>query len=84
MPVGTAIFSMIPKGDPDLTTYLSEILRTGKPEQQNNPFWFPKPKNPGKIVDHTLMQTRILRELRELQEKKKLKPEDDLDPREKF
>ena len=29
-PVDTAILSMIPEGDPDLTTYLSELLRTNK------------------------------------------------------
>ena len=29
-PVDMAILSMIPKGDPDLTTYLNEVLRTNK------------------------------------------------------
>ena len=60
---------MIPGGDPDLTFYLCELLRTNKPEQQSNTFWFPTPKNHGKIVDHTPIQLRILKELRELQEK---------------
>ena len=32
-PVDTAILSMIPEGDPDLTTYLNELLRANKPEQ---------------------------------------------------
>ena len=32
-PVDTAILSMIPEGDPDLTTYVNELLRTKKPEQ---------------------------------------------------
>ena len=32
-PVDTAILSMIPEGDPYLTAYLNEILRTKKPEQ---------------------------------------------------
>ena len=43
-PVETAILSMIPEGDPDLVTYLTELLRTKKPDQQNNTFWFPRPK----------------------------------------
>ena len=60
---------MIPEGDPDLTTYLNELLRTNEPEQQSNTFWFPKPENPGRTEDHTPIQTRILKELRELQEK---------------
>ena len=46
-PVDTATLNMIPEGDRDLTTYLSELLRTNKPDQQNKIFWFPKPKNPG-------------------------------------
>ena len=44
-PVDMAILSMIPEGDPDLVTYLTELLRTNKPDQQNNTFWFPTPEN---------------------------------------
>ena len=47
-PVDMAILSMIPEGDPDLITYLTELLRTNKPDQQTNTFWFPTPENPGK------------------------------------
>ena len=36
---------MIPKGDPDLITYLTELLRTNKTDQQTNTFWFPTPEN---------------------------------------
>ena len=52
-PVDTAILSMTPNGDPDLITYLAELLRTNKPDQQNNTFWFPTPENPGNTEDHT-------------------------------
>ena len=55
-PVDTAILSMIPERDPDLTTYLSESLKTNEPEQQSNTFWFPTPENPGKTEDHTPIQ----------------------------
>ena len=48
-PVDAAILSMILEGDPDLTIYLNELLRTNKAEQQNNTFWFPTPENLGKI-----------------------------------
>ena len=47
-PVDMAIVSMIPQGDPELTAYVNELLRTKKPEQQNDTFWFPTPENPGK------------------------------------
>ena len=69
-PVDTAILSMIPEGDPDLVTYLTELLRTNKPDQQNNIFWFPTPENPGNAEDHTPIQTRYLTKLRELQRRK--------------
>ena len=34
-PVDTAILIMIPEGDPDVTTFLTELLGTNKPDQQN-------------------------------------------------
>ena len=37
-PVDMAIFSMIPESYPDLITYLTELLRTNIPDQQNNSF----------------------------------------------
>ena len=63
-PVDTAILSMIPEGDPDLITYLTELLRTSKPGQQTNTFWFPTPENPGNTEEHTPFQTRILKAVR--------------------
>ena len=46
-PVDMAILSMIPEGDPDLITYLTELLRTNKQDQQTKTFWFPTHENPG-------------------------------------
>ena len=70
-PVDTAPLVMIPEGGPDLTTYLTELLRTNKRDHQNNTFWFPAPESPGNTEDHTPIQRRILKELRELQQKEK-------------
>ena len=75
-PVGMAILSMIPQDDLDLTAYLNELLRTSKPEQQDNTLWFPTPENPGKPEDHTPIQTRILKELNELKDNEKLNPQE--------
>ena len=75
-PVDMAILSMIPQGDPDLTAYLYELLRTNKPEQQNITFWFPTPENPGKPEDQTSIQTRILKEMNELKVKEKSNPQE--------
>ena len=75
-PVDMAILSMIPQDDPDLTAYLNELLRTNKPEQQNDTFWFPAPENPEKPEEHTPIQTRILKELNELKAKEQLNPQE--------
>ena len=75
---------MIPQGDHDLTAYLNELLRTNKPEQQDNTFWFPTPENPGKLEDHTPIQTRILKELNELKDKEKLNPQESIESQTKF
>ena len=83
-PVDMAILSMIPQGDLDLTAYLNELLRTNKPEQQNDTFWFPTPENPGKIEDHTPIQARILKELNELKDKEKFNPQESTQARTKF
>ena len=83
-PVDTAIRSMIPEGDPDPTTSLPELLKTNQLEQQSNTFWFPTPENTGKTEDHTPIQTRILKELRELRKEEKLNPTDDVESRKKF
>ena len=83
-PVDMAILSMIPQGDPDLTAYLNELLRTNKPEQQDNKFWFPTPENLEKLEDHTPIQTRILKELNELKDKEKLNPQESSESRNIF
>ena len=59
--IDTAFLRMIPEGDPDLTFYLSELLRTIKPEQQSNTFWLPTPEKPGKTKYHTPIQTQIFK-----------------------
>ena len=43
-PVDTEILNLIPKGDPDLTTYLTKLLKLNKLDLQNITFWFPTPK----------------------------------------
>ena len=82
--VDMAVLSMISEGDPDLVTYLTELLRTNKSDQKNNTFWFPTPENPGNTEDHTPIQTRILTELRELQRGEKPNPKDDIESRTEF
>ena len=74
-PVDMAILTMIPQDDPDLTAYLSEVLKTKKFEHQNNTSWSPTTENPGKPEEHTPIQTRTLKKLIELKDKEKLNPQ---------
>ena len=83
-PMDMTILSVIPEQDPDLNAYLNELLRRNTPEQQSITFWFPTQENPGKIEDHTPIQTRILKELYELKETEKLNPKDDAKSRKKI
>ena len=83
-PVAMAILSMIPDGDPNLITYLNELVRTNTSQQQNNTCWFPTSENAGKTEDHTPKQTRILRGLLELTKKEKCNPGNDKKSRTKF
>ena len=79
-----AVLSIIPVGDPDLATYLSELLRISNPEQQNNTYWFPTPKNQDKTEKNTPIQTLVFKEMYELERKEKLNPEDDPESRTEF
>ena len=63
---------------------MTELLKTNKPDQQDNTFLFPKLENPGNTENHTPIQTRILKELPELQHKEKLNPKDNVESRMEF
>ena len=65
---------------PTLTNFSEGI----KPEQQNNTFWIPTPKNPGKPEDHTPIETRICREVIEIKEKETFNPQDGTESGTKF
>ena len=83
-PIDMTILNIIPQDDPDLIAYLNELLRTNKPEQQDNTFWFPTPDNPGKREEHNPIQTRILKEWNELKDKEKLNPQESTESQNKF
>ena len=83
-PVNMAILSMISQDDPDMIAYLNELLRTSKPEKQDNTLWFPTPEKPGKPEGHTPIQTRILKELNELKDKEKVNRQKGTESRNKF
>ena len=78
------ILSNIPQGLPYLTAHPNELLKTNKPEEKNNTFWFPTPENHGKPENYTTIQTRSLKELNELKGMEILNPQESTESRNKF
>ena len=59
-------------------------MKTSKTDEVNATYWFPTPQDPGNEKEHTHIQTRILNELRELEQLEKLDLLADTDSRNQF
>ena len=64
--------------------YASSLIKSTKPEDFKENYWFPTPEDPGDPQHHTPIQKRILSELVNLQELEKLNPQDDTESRRQF
>ena len=64
--------------------YASSLIKSTKPEDFKENYWFPTPEDPGDPQNHTPIQKRILSELINLQELEKLNPQDDPESRRQF
>ena len=64
--------------------YASSLIKSPITEDSKENYWFPTPEDPGDPQYHTPIQKRILSELINLQEIKKLKPQDDFESRRQF
>ena len=58
----------------DAIHYINRLLKTSKNDEVNETYWCSTPQNPGNEKEHTPIQTRILNELRELEQIEKLNP----------
>ena len=71
--------------DPDDThMYVNELMKSTNNEQNDENLWFPTPENPGNEAEHTPIQRRILKEIRELIKKEQLDPTKDQESRSEF
>ena len=71
--------------DPDDThIYVNELMKSTNNEQNDRNLWFPTPESPGNEDEHTPIQKRILKEIRELMKKEQLDPTKDPESRKKF
>ena len=68
----------------DAIHYINSLLKTSRTDEVNETYWFPTPQNPGNEKEHTPIQTRILSELRELEQLDKLNPLEDTDSQNQF
>ena len=68
----------------DAIHYKNSLLKTLKTDEVNETYWFPTPQNPGNEKEHTPIQTRILNELRGLEQLEKLNPLENTNSRNQF
>ena len=68
----------------DAIHYINSLLKTSNTKKVVETYWFPTPQNRGNEREHTPIQTRILSELRELEQLEKLNPLEDTASRKQF
>ena len=80
----TTVRPLLNNNHDDAIHYINSLLKTSKTYEVNGTYWFPTPQNPSNEREHTPTQTRILNELRELEQLEKLNPLGDTDYRDQF
>ena len=80
----TSVRHLLKNNHDDAIHYKSSLLKTSKTDEVNETYWFPTPQKPGNEREHTPIQTRILNELRELEQLEKLNPLEDNNSRDQF
>ena len=64
--------------------YASSLIKSTKPEDFKENYWYPTPESPGDPQLHTPFPKRILSELHNLEELEKLNPQDNPESRQQF
>ena len=82
-PVDIAALNLLTEHD-DVVTYINALMQVERPEDNKEKFWFPTPENPGNEQEHSPIQKRFVKELRELAELEKLDPTENDESRTKF
>ena len=68
----TSVRHLLNNNHDDAVHYINSLLTTSKTDEVNETYWFPTPRIPGNEKEHTPIQTRILNELRDLEQLEKL------------
>ena len=80
----TSVRHLLNNNHDDARSYINSLLKTSRTDEVNETYCFPTPKNPGNEKEHTLIQARILNELRELEQLEKLNPLETTESRNQF
>ena len=80
----TSVRHLLNNNHDDAIHYINILLKTSKDNEVNETYWFPTPQNPGNEKEYTRIQTRILNELRELEQLEKLNPLENTNFRNQF
>ena len=80
----TSVRYLLNNSHDDAIHYINSLLKTSKTDKVNETYWFPTPQNPGNEKEHTPIQTRILNEIRELEQLEKLNPLENTNSRNQF
>ena len=80
----TSVRHLLNNNHNDAIHYINSLQKTSKTDEVNETYWFPTPQNPGNEKEHTPIQTRILNELRELEQIEKLNPLENTESRNQF
>ena len=80
----TSVRHLLNNNHDDAIHYKNSLLKTSKPDEVKEAYWLPTPQNPGNEQEHTHIQTRILNELRELEQLEKINPMENIDSRNQF
>ena len=80
----TSVRHLLNNSHDDAIYYINSLLNTSKNDEFNETYWFPTPQNPCNEKEHTPIQTRILNELRELEQLEKLNPSENTNSRNQF
>ena len=71
--------------DPDDThMYVNELMKSTNNKKSDENLWFPTPKNPGNEDEHTPIQRRIFKKIRELIKQEQLDPTKGPESRKEF
>ena len=80
----TSVKHLLNNSHEDAIHYINSLLKTSKNDEVNETYWFPIPQYPVNENEHTPIQTRILNELRKLEQLEKLNPLENTNSRNRF